>query len=184
MAFWMLGEENPEPSKAAQNQRWQKLRADWMAVKAQELSRGEAGFITTRSGLLYAIRTRVSGQSPDVSDALTINYVATLPDGTQFANTYQSGNPRTVQLGPRAEEKTQRTEIVESRPAELIGKGWDEALRLMHAGEKATFIMPRQLAFGESGGKGVPPGESVRFEVELVSVQPNRDRVAQAGSSH
>ena len=51
-------------------------------------------------------------------------------------------------------------------------KGMEEAIGIMHEGEKALFIMPSELAFGQSGSSTglIPPFTSLIFEVELVSV--------------
>jgi len=51
-------------------------------------------------------------------------------------------------------------------------KGMEEAIGMMHEGEKALYIMPSELAFGQSGSSTglIPPFTSLIFEVELVSV--------------
>lgn len=53
-----------------------------------------------------------------------------------------------------------------------VVKGLEEAIGDMKEGEKAVFILPSELAFGEEGSSTgiVPPYTSVLFEVELVSI--------------
>jgi len=52
-------------------------------------------------------------------------------------------------------------------------KGLENAIGMMHEGERAIFIMPSDLAFGETGSSTgiIPPFTSLIFEVELVSVK-------------
>ena len=48
----------------------------------------------------------------------------------------------------------------------------EDAIGMMHEGEKALFIMPSELAFGENGSSTgiIPPFTSLIFEVELVAI--------------
>lgn len=50
---------------------------------------------------------------------------------------------------------------------ELV-QGLEEALKLMHKGESATFVIPWYLAYGMKGnGKLIPPYTSIVYEVNL-----------------
>jgi FKBP-type peptidyl-prolyl cis-trans isomerase FkpA len=57
-----------------------------------------------------------------------------------------------------------------------VVKGMEEAIGMMHEGEKALFIMPSGLAFGQTGSSTgiVPPFTSLIFEVELLLVKKNK----------
>lgn len=51
--------------------------------------------------------------------------------------------------------------------------GFDAGIALMHKGDKAQLIIPSALAYGERGAStAIPPNAVIRFEVELVDVQP------------
>lgn len=111
---------------------------------------------TTESGLQYKEIEPGDGPAPEPGDVVTINYRATLEDGTEIDNTYEGGEPATFVLGQG-----------------IVIAGWDEGVALMHEGEKAELVVPPELAFGENSGAGglVPPNSTLIFEVELVSVQ-------------
>jgi len=52
-------------------------------------------------------------------------------------------------------------------------KAWDAAFAEMKIGEKASLVAEAAYAYGESGsGAKIPPGATLRFEVELVGVSP------------
>ena len=88
-------------------------------------------------------------------DNVTVHYTGKLTDGIIFDS---SKNPNrepfsfTVGIG-------------------VVIKGWDEGLALLSEGDKARFIIPSDLAYGEAGAGGViPPNANLIFDVELVSV--------------
>jgi peptidylprolyl isomerase len=116
----------------------------------------EEGPVTTESGLQYTQIEPGDGPAPEPGDVVTINYRASLKDGTELDNTYDTGEPASFALGKG-----------------MVIAGWDEGIALMHVGEKAELTIPPALAFGENEGAGglVPPNSTLIFEVELVSIQ-------------
>lgn len=47
------------------------------------------------------------------------------------------------------------------------------SLAKMKEGGKATLVIPPELAYGDAGSGGaVPPGATLKFEVELFKVNP------------
>ena len=50
--------------------------------------------------------------------------------------------------------------------------GWTQALEMMKPGAKWQLFIPSNLAYGDNGRPGIPPGATLLFDVELVSVSP------------
>ncbi|MCK7473916.1 MAG: FKBP-type peptidyl-prolyl cis-trans isomerase [Rhodopseudomonas palustris] len=48
--------------------------------------------------------------------------------------------------------------------------GWTEGLQLMREGGKAELVIPQDLAYGP-GRPGIPPYQTLVFQVELLKVQ-------------
>ena len=49
--------------------------------------------------------------------------------------------------------------------------GFEFALSMMHAGEKATVIFPSRLGYGSQASGGIPANSPLIFELELVQVK-------------
>jgi FKBP-type peptidyl-prolyl cis-trans isomerase len=112
------------------------------------------GVITLPSGLQYKVLAEGSGESPKSNDVVTANYRGTLIDGTEFDSSSKSGQPLV-------------------RPANMLIKGWTEALQLMKPGAKWQLFIPPDLAYGERGsGAQIGPNATLIFEMELVSFKP------------
>lgn len=110
------------------------------------------GAVTTESGLQFLDITPGSGKVPVAGDIVTMNYIATLADGTELDNTYTGGKPGTTIWG-----------------LNRMLPGWEEGIGLMKVGGKAKFVIPPSLAFGEAGYGLVPPNAQVIIEMELLS---------------
>ena len=138
-----------------------------MEAKAQEESvgnrkEGEAflaankskdGVVALPSGLQYKILTAGTGPKPTASDTVTCNYRGTLLNGKEFDSSYKRGQPT-------------------SFPVSGVIKGWTEALQLMPVGSKWELFIPADLAYGDHSppGSDIAPGDTLIFEVELLSI--------------
>lgn len=108
---------------------------------------------TTESGLEYHIEALGTGPLAADGDVVSVHYSARLADGTMFDNSYERGEPIVFKLG--------------------IGQvipGWEEGIKLLKKGDKATFNIPPQLAYGENGVGPIPPNATLTFDVELVDI--------------
>lgn len=112
-------------------------------------------YITTGSGLQYVITKRGEGAAAQPGHVVIAHYTGKLEDGTVFDSSVERGEPFAFTLGQRQ-----------------VIKGWDEGFALLHVGDQATFVIPADLAYGEKGAGGViPPGATLRFDVEFVDVK-------------
>lgn len=112
------------------------------------------GFEVTSSGLRYKITDKGNGNSAVVGKNVKVHYKGQLIDGTVFDSSFKRNEPIEFTLG-----------------IGQVIKGWDEGLALLSEGDKARFIIPSDLAYGEAGAGGViPPNANLIFDVELVSV--------------
>jgi FKBP-type peptidyl-prolyl cis-trans isomerase len=115
-------------------------------------NKGKEGVVALPSGLQYKILTVGTGPKPTPSDTVTCNYRGTLLSGKEFDSSYKHGQPA-------------------SFPVSGVIKGWTEALQLMPVGSKWQLFIPPDLAYGDRGAGGdIGPGETLIFEVELISI--------------
>lgn len=112
------------------------------------------GATTTKSGLQYLELTPGTGRSPQKGDLVSMNFVGSLPDGTEITNSQTSGKPVSLVYG-----------------IESLLPGWEEGLGMMKAGGKAKLVLPPELAFGAEGYGMVPPNSQLVLEIELLTVE-------------
>jgi FKBP-type peptidyl-prolyl cis-trans isomerase FklB len=132
----------------------EKSRADGEAFLAANGKK--EGVVTLPSGLQYKVLAAGKGKSPNPTDNVTVHYRGTLVDGTEFDSSYKRNKPATFGVG-------------------RVIPGWKEALPMMKEGAKWRVFVPSKLAYGErGGGSKIPPGSTLIFEIELISVQPGK----------
>jgi FKBP-type peptidyl-prolyl cis-trans isomerase len=115
-------------------------------------NKSKDGVQTLPSGLQYKVLQQGSGPKPTASDTVTVNYRGTLINGKEFDSSYKRGQPISFPVGG-------------------VIKGWTEALQLMPVGSKWQLFIPADLAYGDRGaGADIGPGETLIFDVELISI--------------
>jgi FKBP-type peptidyl-prolyl cis-trans isomerase len=103
----------------------------------------------------YKVLAEGSGESPKLGETVSVNIKGKLLNGTPF-DVSRPGVPFKFTLGRN-----------NGAP------GWTEAALLMKPGSKLEVFLPSALAFGDNGyGATVPPGATVIFEIELLTVDP------------
>lgn len=106
---------------------------------------------TTASGLQYKIITKGTGEIPQTTDKVKVNYEGRLIDGTVFDSSYKRGEPIDFY-------------------ANQVIKGWTEALTMMPVGSKWMLYIPQQLAYGSREQGKIPPFSTLIFTVELLEI--------------
>ena len=112
----------------------------------------DSTYAVTPSGQKYAMVMQGTGKSPKATDVVTVHYVGTLTDGTEFDSSIARGEPT-------------------SFPLNRVIPGWTEGLQLMQEGGEAVFYIPSALAYGEAGAPPmIPPSAPLIFWVQLIGV--------------
>ena len=113
----------------------------------------QEGVQVTDSGLQYEMLEEGDGPKPSLDDTVSVHYVGTLIDGTEFDSSVARGEPATF-------------------PLKGVIPGWTEGLQLMNVGSKYRFAIPADLAYGENAppGSAIGPNETLLFEVELLEI--------------
>ena len=129
-----------------------KIIAEKNKLEKEKLIKISKGFNKTESGLLYKIINKNNKESPKTGDTVKVHYKGKLLDDTVFDSSYKRNQPFEFSIG-----------------LGQVIKGWDEGILLLGKGDKAQFIIPPNLAYGESGAGGViPPNATLIFDVELL----------------
>ena len=113
---------------------------------------------TLPSGLKYTDEVVGTGPQPSAGQTVNVHYTGWLYNdgvkGKKFDSSRDRGSPFSFKLG-----------------AGMVIQGWDIGVATMHVGGKRTLIIPPDLGYGSRGAGGViPPGATLMFDVELLSI--------------
>jgi len=95
-----------------------------------------------------------TGAEARSGQALAVNYLGTLADGTKFDSSYDRGEPFQFVLG-----------------AGQVIQGWDLGLIGMKIGGKRKLTIPPALGYGSRSVGPIPANSTLIFEVELLAIQ-------------
>jgi peptidylprolyl isomerase len=112
--------------------------------------------VKTASGLqMIKILSNNEGTKAENGKNVEVHYTGYLTDGKVFDSSLEREKPIQFPLGQG-----------------YVIKGWDEGISLLKTGEKARFIIPYNIAYGDAGRPPVIPAKAnLIFDVELISVQ-------------
>jgi peptidylprolyl isomerase len=94
------------------------------------------------------------GAEAEAADTVEVQYVGMLTDGTEFDSSWDRGTPATF-------------------PLDGVITGWGEGLVGMKEGGRRTLVIPAEKGYGDTGTSdgSIPPGATLVFVVDLISVQ-------------
>jgi FKBP-type peptidyl-prolyl cis-trans isomerase len=130
------------------------------------MAQAPQGNVVRLPGLTYEVLRSGSpaGVRPLRSDDVMIRYVGRLEDGSIFSTSAEDG------MGPT--RFSVRTVI----------PGFSALVQLMRPGDRWRFTIPGYLGYGHEGRRftppeatlrrDIPPGSTLIFDVELVSIEP------------
>ncbi len=109
--------------------------------------------VTTPSGLQYNDLVVGTGDQARSGATAVVHYTGWLLDGTEFDSS-KGLDPLEFVIGQGR-----------------VIKGWEEGVGSMKVGGKRELIIPPELAYGDRGASStIPPGATLRFEVELIAL--------------
>ncbi|MDK2759818.1 MAG: FKBP-type peptidyl-prolyl cis-trans isomerase [Sphingopyxis sp.] len=148
--FILPAAAHAQPAGAPQTQGTAYLNSQMAALAARQ---GATGWHVTPSGLRWRrVAGDGSGAKPGPLDRVTVHYVGTFADGSEFDSSIRRGEPTTF-------------------PLNRVIPGWQEGVALMGVGDRVEFAIPWQLAYGPVGQGPIPGGATLLFTVELLNVE-------------
>lgn len=134
-----------------------------LVTMAIPLGAAEPTFSATPSGLRYTVTRAGQGERPQSGQVVIAHYTGRLEDGTVFDRSREKPVAFTLSkpAGPDGKGEIKRQVIA----------GWDEGFRLMRVGDRATFVIPSALAYGDKTRGKIPPNSTLCFEVELLDLK-------------
>jgi len=105
--------------------------------------------------LSYTVVTSgpADGAHPKRSDTIVVNYTLTLLDGKVVDSSRARGEPT-------------------SFPLNRLIPAWQVLIQLMRPGDRWTFYVPPEYAYGSIARDELPANSFLIFDVELVSIAP------------
>ncbi|MCY4170168.1 MAG: FKBP-type peptidyl-prolyl cis-trans isomerase [Bacteroidetes bacterium] len=113
----------------------------------------EADYFDLGNGLKFHDFKVGTGDAALDGDLLSVHYSGWLTNNTLFDSSYPRNQPIQFRLG------TGR-----------VIQGWDRGLVGMKVGGERQLVIPPELAYGDQGSGPIPPGSTLIFEVQLVSI--------------
>lgn len=152
VALRMVSVQTMEEFEADRQMKLKEKQDAEMVTVENFIANSGQSYQKTESGMYYLITEEGKGANPIDGSNVTVHYRGTLLDGTPFDASYDRGEPFNFELGRG-----------------MVIRGWDEGIKLLKKGGKATLIIPSNLAYGDQQrGPVIQPFSTLKFEVELV----------------
>ena len=146
----------------------------------------KSGVKKTESGLLYKVVKKGDQNAMPTNDrdVVKVHYKGTKVDGTVFDASHFADMPKERQemLKQYRPDDYNADEPVSFALNRVI-KGWGEGLKYVGKGGKITLWIPAELAYGEYAPGNIGPNQALRFDVELIDIEPYEDPAAKAAKA-
>jgi FKBP-type peptidyl-prolyl cis-trans isomerase len=109
------------------------------------------GVVTTESGLQYKVIAAGQGDAPTAEDRVLVKYRGTLLNGDEF-------------------DKSDSAVFYVSQ----VVPGFKEALMMMAPGAQYEIWFPSNLGYGDRAQHSIPGGSTLKFELELLQINPSK----------
>jgi peptidylprolyl isomerase len=157
----MRGQSRPEgPDEILSVERGEE-GAGAPATGRQPLPVPKNAYTTTSSGLRFFDLKEGTGATPQSGQKVRVHYDSWVEGGRLVDSSTTKLRPFEFILG-----------------ADQVVPGWDEGVSTMKVGGKRQLVIPPELAYGDQGRRGVPPGATVVMEVTLMAIQGVSARVS------
>lgn len=154
MTISIVKAQTVEEYEAEQAAASKKLIAAEKNILQQYAKDNKLNATETESGLFIAVIQEGTGQQAQQGDNVSVHYTGKLLNGKVFDSSVERGAPIRFMVG-----------------VGQVIPGWDEGIMTMKVGEKAIFLIPSPLAYGERDMGEIPANSPLIFEVELVDIQ-------------
>jgi len=137
---------------------WIEDFGDYEKVLLQQfIDNKEINKTPTNSGLYHIIINKGNNKIVELGDTVTVDYEGKFLNGKFFDST---------------KRRNQAFQFVYGKKWQVVN-GLEEAIGRMREGEHSLFIIPSELAFGETGSSTgiIPPYTSTIFDVELIEIK-------------
>ena len=145
---WKDYQQREQAKRTAEADTAKKAGIDYLAA-----NRKKPGVKITPSGLHYRVIKAGEGTPPTKNDKVEVHYRGWTIDGKEFDSSHSRNETSTFGV----------TQVI---------RGWTETLTMMKPGGKWEIVVPQELAYGPGGKRPkIPPYSTLRFEIELISVE-------------
>ena len=145
---------NRNGGEQGRNAASQPVRSGGQEFLKNLISLPEGRYRTTDSGLKVAVLREGEGKAFTPGMTVKVHYTGWLETGKKFDSSLDKGRPIEFRMG-----------------VGQVIKGWEEGLTGMKAGERRQLIIPAELAYGNRRVGQIPPGATLIFNVEAVSMK-------------
>ncbi len=145
---WKDYQQREQAKRTTEADTAKKAGIDYLAA-----NRKKPGVKITPSGLHYRVIKAGEGTPPTKNDKAEVHYRGWTIDGKEFDSSHSRNETSTFGV----------TQVI---------RGWTETLTMMKPGGKWEIVVPQELAYGPGGKRPkIPPYSTLRFEIELISVE-------------